>query len=200
MGTEGGHGPIVAHELRYSEMPDVCCNRSWRHVRSTCNLLPVYLVGPVKQWIHMSKENLHILSQSLSSVSLVVKCTAYIVQCTELGLENLFYWVWIEKNKFFKCSCSELIPSSPSLWWRCPTCLFVLLYVHLILVDPFLCFAVFQMCSAHAIKPIFLPNAFSVWQSSVHSTEESWACSGLTWLLCSLFCWLRGWYLVQGEK
>jgi len=48
-------------------------------VRSTCNLLPVYLVDPVKKLILMSKENLHILSQSLSSVSL--GCNVYCLHC-----------------------------------------------------------------------------------------------------------------------
>lgn len=73
--TGGGRGPVVAHELRCSEMPNVYCNRRWRHVRSSCNLLPVELVGPVKQRVHLSEENLHIQSQSLSG--------------TEPGLENL---------------------------------------------------------------------------------------------------------------
>lgn len=131
----------------------------------------------------------------------LVMCTAYIVQRTELGLENLFNWVRIEKNKFFNCSSSELILSSPSLWQRCPTCLLVLLYVHLILLDPFLCSAVFQMHSAHVINHIFLPNVFLVWQSSVHSTEEPSACSGLTLLLC-LFTLLaaQGLVFVSGAR
>lgn len=67
-------------------------------------------------------------------------------------------------------------------------------------VWPFLCSTVFQTCSAHAVT--FLSNTFLLWQISVQSTEEPWACSGLTLLLCSLFWWLSGWYLslAQGEE
>lgn len=70
MGTEGEHGPVTAHELWSSEVPDVYCGKRRRHVHSTCDLLPAYLVGPVKQRIRLSQDNLHILSQPLSSVSL----------------------------------------------------------------------------------------------------------------------------------
>lgn len=144
MGTEGGDGPIVAQALRCSEMPNVYCNRRWKHVRSTCNLLPVYLVGPVKQWIHMSKENLHILSQSLSSVSL--GRNVYFLHCA---------MYWAGSGKPFQQSLNRKKTSSliagpqkwtllAHLWQRCPTCFFVLLYVHLILLWPFSLFCCFS--------------------------------------------------------
>lgn len=109
--------------------------RRWRHVHITCDLLPVHLVGPAKQGIQVSQDNLHILSQSLSSVSL--GRNAYCLHCAR-GLENFFNPVPAEKNNLLNCSCSEMIPSNPYVWQKHPLCLFVLHCVHLIFLQPFL--------------------------------------------------------------
>lgn len=94
--------------------------RRWRHVHSTCDLLPVHLVGPVKQGIHLSQDDLHILSQSLSSVSW--DQNLYCLHCAR-GLENFFSPVPVEKKT---SSCSEVIPSNSYVWQKHFLCLFVL--------------------------------------------------------------------------
>lgn len=196
-GHRRGHGPAVARELWYSETANAFCKRWWWCVCSTCSLLPVYLVGPAKQWVHTSKENLHKPDQSLSSVSWNV---AYLVQCTELALGNLFHWVQIEKNP----TGLTVAPQNWSLRvlscdrGSCPlVCL--CFFCPLNSAWPFLCSTVRQTRSGHAITPVFLPNTFLLWQISVQSTEEPWACSLLP---CSLFWWFSGWYLslVQHEE